>query len=342
MTMTLRGDASGPGDDATDHAVGASARAPRLELVFGVAAAGCALSAATMRLAAGEDDVRLDAALVAAAGALPLGLLARRCAEPVTSEFVRFAWQPRWLLRRADASSGLRERVDPRAWAALVLTWLAAATILGGALGYAMNFGRAMLAQSVAASAAVGLACGLVTLPGPVWLVHQARAARRARRGSIVAAADARAIWSVLCALLALASLAPLAEVGQAGRGSGALAPCTVFVAAAAALSAALVVLDLRAARRLRRLANDAAALEALDADTAVGRRVADVGLGAERVLGRVLPGGSYRHGGDRIPVLRGEPEEALRVLRAGVVWGVFRLLLVIAMLAGHALASAA
>ncbi|MCC6528608.1 MAG: hypothetical protein IT373_38535 [Polyangiaceae bacterium] len=283
-------------------------RVPRLELPFALGAALAAWLVVTAGLRYELEDVRLGAFLAVLLCAAPVGTLARFCALPPPAP------PPREL------DTDLRPPRPPlrRRWLGLGAVWLAAGMLVAGALGYVANAGRMYQLESAIASTGVGALGALAILPGCLWVVYKARAAGRARLGSIVAASDRRAVWGALGLVLAAESLAVLPSWFLHPRDPARFAarPVAIGTAVLALGLVGLAASDWLARRRLGRLTALRASLEELDAEVAEMARHTDVGLGAE-LYGRTLMGQRYRQGRERVPVVRGSLEQASRVVAA-------------------------
>ncbi|MBI4957561.1 MAG: hypothetical protein HY908_36480 [Myxococcales bacterium] len=293
-------------------------RLPRLELPFALGAALSAFLVVTTGLRYGLEDVRVGAFLAVLLCAAPVGTLARFCALPPPAPVPR------------ELDTDLRPPRHPfrRRWLGLGAVWVAAGMLVAGVLGYVANAGRMYQRESAIASMGVGALCALAILPGCLWVVYKARAAGRARLGSIVAASDRRAVWGAFGLVLAVESLAVLPNWFLHPRDPSRFAtePVATVTAALALGLLGLTGADLLARRRLTRLTALTASLEELDAEVAETARHTDVGLGAE-LYGRTLMGQRYRQGRERVPVVRGSLEQASRVLAASAVASAWRAL---------------
>ncbi|WP_438021856.1 hypothetical protein [Sorangium sp. So ce233] len=238
--------------------------------------------------------------------------------------------------------------VAPRqAWHGRGPTWacLAALVLPGGALAGGLIGGITGGSLYTAATGVVnGVICGAATLPICGAVLEAALRAERARLGSIVAAADRRAVWQILAASLAAATLAALPEWPAARLG---LVPVPEIVGALAVGSwMAIGLLILADAAALgHRLPGAAAAAEepcspdAIASDPAVPR--VDLGLGDE-VHARLARGNAYR-GRDRASLLViGSHAEAHAALAGALRRGVICFALGAAVLVAHRWAAGA
>lgn len=179
----------------------------------------------------------------------------------------------------------------------------------------------------------------MLSIPACVWLTARARAAQRARRGSLVAASDARAITGALFACLALETLA-LAPRWRAAFFEVVDFPLSALMVAAVATIVGLwiVAADMYAARRIRKLVFDVAALDEIDhgeEESEIDNEVTDVGMGGELFV-RDAIGETYRVGRSSVPLVRGAPDVAAYVMRRSVALSCLRLCVLLIPLAIH------
>jgi len=169
-----------------------------------------------------------------------------------------------------------------------------------------------------------GALAGAATFPFGWWLLRRSSRAVRARRGSLVAGADVRSLWSV-------ASVTLVAECALALPGWDGLSryyrgwpPSDVgqwIMTSACVAALAIALLDLHAFSRAKNLDHRTDGLESLDplADPAVAAPGGiDLGLG-EDVYGRVHTDAHYRGTTRRIPAIVGDPRRSVRALSAAL-----------------------
>ena len=168
-----------------------------------------------------------------------------------------------------------------------------------------------------------GALCALGFVPVCALVLSFARRADRARRGSIVAASDRRAVWGILATALAMTTLAAALDWPAAQR-SAARAP---WLAAAMAASAGLAVLAilladaLGFARVARAVRGDLELRDPDDARVADDVPAVDLGLG-EDVRARLTRGaGAYRSRDRALSLVVGSTAEA----RAALGWAMLR-----------------
>lgn len=182
-----------------------------------------------------------------------------------------------------------------------------------------------------------GLAAAFV-FPGCQWLLQQARVCVRARLGSLISAADRRAIWGVTAVVLGVASLAGMLRWTSRLPRLSPVAPAMV-AAAGFVIALSVVLADWQARARLRRLSSGRDALEPLVV-TASEDCVAETDLGVgEGVLGHNEAGASYRAERRRIPLVRGSFSEAAEMIDHALKKSTHRLGFVALTAAAHALA---
>ena len=231
---------------------------------------------------------------------------------------------------------------DPGAtWARLVVAQILGGGLIGALVGWDIWRSEPGITAGMAGGALVGIAF----LPIGALVVGAARRAARARMGSIVAASDRRAMWGILAAALAGATLLALPDWPAAALGRVA-APWVAMgiTLACGALTVGLLVADLEALSRVRRLDREAGSMEVRDPSAEPRdddpEPEVDFGLGAD-VLARMERGAAAYRARDRATaLLLGSSEQARGALRRGVRRGAVGIVIVIAALAGHALAA--
>lgn len=199
-------------------------------------------------------------------------------------------------------------------------------------------------AQHAWADIGLGAGCGFLAslplIPIAALAITALRRVGRARRGSIVARADARALAAVTAGALGCASgLAavewPAAEVGAAAPPL----PAVALLIAAAALIAASLLTDIAALARVDRWASRVGA----DAADPLGPAAApaghlDLGLG-EDITAAPVAGTPYRGGGRPLASVAGDIDEARAALRQSIRRGAVMLVFLEAIGFGHGIA---
>ena len=208
-------------------------RFPRLELPFAlVGAAAGFLSVellSTPRLHFVPRELQPAAVIAGAIVAALVGLVARKMCTGR-----KYAYE-------MDVDASARAPSDLDAVHALVL--LTAGTIVGACVGATCPW-----SDAVATGALNGFLCSIVFLPVAFVVLRSARAAQRARLGTLVARADYRAVWSVLATALALTTLEALPDWLARRDGSVAFA----IASACGAVVLAVLLFDGRASGRAR------------------------------------------------------------------------------------------
>ncbi|MCC6552061.1 MAG: hypothetical protein IT372_03435 [Polyangiaceae bacterium] len=229
-----------------------------------------------------------------------------------------------------DGDAGRAPRPSPALGAGVVL---AAGAAVGG-VDVALH-----APEDAALGAVVGVLCAIPLIPAAALAIAILRRAGRARRGSVVARADARALVGTAAGILgATPGLAvldwPAAAAGDAVPPRG---PVVLLVAAAAFVALALVV-DLMALRRVERWALELAAPGDPPAPGALPAGRIDMGVG-DGVVSAAAPGTAYRGGGRAIAVVLGDVDDAVAALRQSIRRGVFTLAVLEVIGIGHGLA---
>lgn len=204
-------------------------------------------------------------------------------------------------------------------WLAPIILWVGASFLITIVLslseGWHLNEGALWL------GGLAGALAGAVTFPFGWWLLKRAVRAQRARRGSLVASADLRSLWSVACIALAAECAVALPTWIYVGRHYRGWPPALLgYVAIAMALMTSVVIalLDLRALRYARRLGAQQETLEELDSISEGACGGVDLGLGQE-VYGTVETQGQYRGTTRRVPAIVGDPWLAVDALGVAV-----------------------
>jgi hypothetical protein len=235
------------------------------------------------------------------------------------------------LLAPACGDDGLPARPSP---ARITVVVLASGASAGG-LAVALH-----APEDVGLGLGYGFLCAIPLVPAAALAIAILRRAGRARRGSIVARSDARALIATAAGVLGCSTgLAlfdwPAAAADVAAPPHGAM----LLLTGAAALVLGALVADLIAAARVERWAfriafmDDAPAeIEALPA----GR--VDLGLGNE-IAAPTAPGTAYRGGGRPLTCVLGDSDDALAALRQSVRRGVALLALLEAVGIAHGIA---
>ncbi len=203
-------------------------------------------------------------------------------------------------------------------WLPPILLWVGAAFVITMMLSFAE--GWHLDEAELWLGGLAGALAGAMTFPFGWWLLRRAVRAQRARRGSLVASADLRSLWSVASITLAAEcaiALPTWTHVGRYYRGWPPTLVGHVTIAAAVTTGVVIALLDLRDLKRAEQLRNRRETLEELDgldeaSDGSCGG--VDLGLGRE-VYGRVEIQGQYRGRTRRIPAVVGDPLLAARAL---------------------------
>lgn len=171
-------------------------------------------------------------------------------------------------------------------------------------------------------------------LPIGLRLLAAQRRGEEARRGSIVARTEGRAVAALLAAALAGLTIPAMpAAVAAVETQSEPPREALLITACAAAICLGALLLDLVASRRVRRL----------DAQLALGEGAAsgvDFGLGDD-VAERALPSTStaYRGGGRSVTLAVGDPLQARAALQRSITRGALVLGFIEIVALGHGLA---
>jgi hypothetical protein len=283
-------------------------RVPRLDVVCAVA--GGTTAFITAEVATEPDTMRVsyEALLVGVVMGALVGLGVRA-----------------WLVREPYDATRMRR------WLPIMSTWLAGGLLTSAVVAVGTHLMRWGEVNSFTLEAfGIGVLGTVLSLPACVWLTSKARAARRARHGSLVAALDRRAIVGALLACMALETLLLLPNWRLAHYGL-LQPPALALLAASAAFVGAgvLLWLDKRAARRVAALIGEVDTLDEIEAGSQRTPAVTDVGIGSE-TYGREEHGQAYRRGKRRIPLVRGSPEHAAAMLRRSVQLSWLRCLLLL------------
>lgn len=232
-------------------------------------------------------------------------------------------------------------------WALLIVALLAAGATSGGAVG-AIGPGTG---GAVVSGGINGALSAVAFLPVAALVLAAARRAQRARRGSIVAGADRRAIWGILTTALAVMTLAALpdwpASTARLPIGDAGIVPAPTvalgLVLASGILLLVLTIADAIAVWRVRRAAADAVAprgdAEEIDA-RAEGISHVDLGLGDETFARLAQRGPVYRSHERALALVQGDPAEARAALYGAVARGVLGIAVVTAVIAAHSAAT--
>lgn len=205
--------------------------------------------------------------------------------------------------------------------------------LLAAGLGAGLTVMQIIAPEDALGSGAIeGMISAAMLVPVASRLVAAQSRADQARRGSVVARTERRAVLSLLAASIAgLTTLAlPAAIAALEGRGE---TPCDALriTAGAGALGLAVLIVDLVAALRVRRL----------DARIALGEGPAtgvDFGLGDD-VASRVEVGAPYRGGGRTVTLSVGDPLQARAALQRSIARGAIVLAFIELVALGHGLA---
>ena len=193
-------------------------------------------------------------------------------------------------------------------------------------------------------SALLGAAASLVFAPIAAYVVSAARRAARARLGSIVAAADHRAVWVALAVSIGVATLGALPE-WEVRYPTIDVPPLPAFCMAMASVGLTLsaLVLDLFALRKLTGIERRAETMvEAATDPERPELPVIDLGLGDE-VLASVAHGATYRDQAERVTgLLVGSAIHAHYAMRAAALRSAVSSAVIATVIAVHFLAGAA
>jgi hypothetical protein len=293
-------------------------RFPRLELPFAlVGAAAGYLSIellSTPRLHFVPRDEQPAAVITATVVCALVGLIARKMCTGR-----KYAYE-----MDVDASARAPSDLDG-VHALLILT---AGTIVGAIVGATCGW-----SDATATGALNGFLCSIVFLPVAFVVLRSARAAQRARLGTLVARADHRAVWSVLATALALTTLEALPDWLARRDGSVAFA----LASACGGVVLAVLLFDGRASGRARQTLADLAAPTPFSDEAP---QVIDLGLG-EDVGARVAHGVSaYRDRDRTLALVRGDASEVRTAMKRAIARGRASLLLVSMVLGVHAIAA--
>jgi hypothetical protein len=205
---------------------------------------------------------------------------------------------------------------------------LTAGTIVGAIVGATCGW-----SDATATGALNGFLCSIVFLPVAFAVLRSARAAQRARLGTLVARADYRAVWSVLATALALTTLEAVPDWLARKDGSVAVA----IACACAAVVIASLSFDGRARRSVRATLADLAEPSPF-ADEAP--HTIDLGLG-EDLGARIARGDSAYRSRDRtLALVRGDASEVRTAMNRAIARGRASILLVSMVLGVHAIAA--
>ncbi|HZO12946.1 MAG TPA: hypothetical protein VFB62_06800 [Polyangiaceae bacterium] len=222
-----------------------------------------------------------------------------------------------------------------RAAGLYAMRWVAGLGIMMGALLGALSVGD----YGLMTGAMVGSLCGLASAPLCSAVLYAARAAERARLGSIVAFSDRRAVWGMLAAAAALVSLAALPDL-PAWRGGTVSFP---WLSTLAAIGALLVVYcevrqNREALRSLESLLENARPRDDDRVPHADVPRV-DLGLGNEMHSQVMAEGVSYRGADREVGLIVGAAAEVRAALARALRWANARLALTVLVVLAHAIA---
>jgi putative flippase GtrA len=167
-----------------------------------------------------------------------------------------------------------------------------------------------------------GVVFGVALFPVCAFVLTAARRAARARNGSLVARADARATWSMLVAALGASTILSVPDWPAAIEGSRP-APYIALVTAWAgvAVVALLALLDVLALLEIARIARGVATMERReqsDATEAASAPAIDLGLGAD-LFAKVDRGAAYRSRERATSLVTGSPRAARAELFASL-----------------------
>jgi hypothetical protein len=295
-------------------------------------------------LAARVPRLELCLALIAASLGLIIAVNGRHL------ELIPFTWEPALVGGVIGALTGtiLRHRslrlrdglAERREKIVLFFVWAAGGSLIGLLVCLIVPMTvTSYLPPAPHDGVFLGAVVAAAVSPACYWLMRKSQECVRARRGSIVAGADRRSIWSATAVVLALASLTaiPPWTTHRLMRLSPSIAGAIAGVATLIALAAFLA--DARALREVRAFAAARRGLESFGEDEEL-QPAKDLGIGDE-VLGRVDSGGTYRHGGARVPLVRGSTALAELVLDEARLASQKGLLVSAGALAAHAVALA-
>ncbi|HEY4120914.1 MAG TPA: hypothetical protein VGM56_23785 [Byssovorax sp.] len=197
----------------------------------------------------------------------------------------------------------------------LVVTMLAGGTAAGAAVGVASGH-----RSGLESGAVCGVFVALVALPLAAAVLAAGMRARRARHGSLVAAADRRAVWVMCAAAAALASAVTVVDWPALAVGQGSRPVLGVAIAALCVVVAALALArDLLALRRVAVISADPR-LRAIETPPSTAAPRVDLGLG-DAVQAEVVPGANaYRALDKERRLVVGSVAEARAALRRAVV----------------------
>jgi hypothetical protein len=185
-----------------------------------------------------------------------------------------------------------------------------------------------------------GFLCAVPLVPAAAIAIAILRRAGRARRGSVVARSDGRALVGTAAGILGCSTGLALFDWPAARAGAGAPPhEAVVLLVAAAALVLVVLLADLAALVRVERWASRIAGLEgdppAIEV-LPVGR--VDLGVG-DTIAASPALGTAYRGGGRPIACLVGDVDDALAALRRSIRRGAATLALLEAVGLAHGVA---
>lgn len=297
--------------------------APRLGAMGAIAGGATAyVTADVTRVSRFAMDVRLPAVVVGALAGLFVG----------------------WILR----AHLMREQPDAsrlRRWGVPFATWVGGGCMASVAVVVGAHTHRgAELGSWMFAGIGIGVLGTVMSIPLCVWLTARARAARRARQGSLVARTDARAIVGGVLVCISLETLV-LVPRWRDGFLEIADLPIAALVVSVTSLLAGIlmVILDIHTSLEVTHLVARASdpgegltEREHGDEEGAVAPQVTDLGVGSE-IFVRDEVGSTYRSGRSSVPKLRGAPEVAASLMRRAVMMSWMRLVLLVLPVAAHA-----
>lgn len=206
---------------------------------------------------------------------------------------------------------------------------LVAGAFVGAIVGAACNCSYAVPLGSIG-----GFTCAIVSVPVVIAVLRSARAAQRARLGTLVARADRRAVWSILATALALTTLEAAPDWAQRDEWIA-----VAIASVCAAVVVASLVWDERASRNVRATLAD---LSAASPCSDEAPDVIDLGLGDELGARVARSASAYRHRDRTLALVRGDAAEVRRAMSRALVRGRASIALVSAVIGVHAVAAIA
>ncbi len=213
-------------------------------------------------------------------------------------------------------------------WKALLAAVIAvpSAGLTGGALVGVLTWSHYGLADG----AASGLWCAIAFLPAFLAVLAAARRIGRAREGSLLHAADRRAVWLAAATAIALGTLAAIPEWtifpgALPGGARPSLAVSRGLGLSAVAAIACILVRDLAGLLRARRAAAELETMRPCDPYSPelpwAGERL-DLGIGERAAVHAIPSTGPYRATDRIVKVIRGDAAAANRALAWSVARG--------------------